>query len=344
MRIKWIDALRGYGAICVVLVHIVQAMQSRELIGDGFVFDYLLNGARAVQLFFMITGMTTFMVLESPNRGIHNYYKKRWFAIFPTYILMSMVYMLLGQGYSLLKMGGNRVPFTIEALLLNVLGLNGFSPNYINIVPGGWYIGIVVIYYVLAPYIRKIVNSTSGAVKFCFGALVMRIGSHALSSILFNGNDTMSSWMDMFIFNQLVFIAIGQLLYFILFKKDTQITKCDQLFIVASILYVTLQVDSLMLWSLFIIGFIILGAYVENSVLVNKPALMIGKYSFEIYLLHNAVIYLYLKFIPKIGIHPYVDFATAFILIFFITWIASIGLNKSMKFLRSILSRNRKEL
>ena len=69
MRIKWIDALRGYGAILVVLVHLVQAMQERQLIGKGFIFDYLLNGARAVQLFFMITGLTTFMVLGSKSGG-----------------------------------------------------------------------------------------------------------------------------------------------------------------------------------------------------------------------------------------------------------------------------------
>lgn len=70
MRIKWIDALRGYGAIGVVLIHLIQAKQGRELIGGGFAFDYLLNGARAVQLFFMITGLTTFMVLDSKSGGV----------------------------------------------------------------------------------------------------------------------------------------------------------------------------------------------------------------------------------------------------------------------------------
>lgn len=345
MRIKWIDALRGYGAIGVVLVHLIQAMQERELLGSGFVFDYLLNGARAVQLFFMITGLTTFMVLDSKSGGgTLNYYKKRWLAIFPTYILMSIVYLLLGHGYSLIKMGDDKVPFTIGALLLNILGLSGFSPKYINIVPGGWYVGIVVIYYILAPFIRKIVNSTSQAVKFCFVALVVRIGFHTLSSILFDGNEEISAWADMFILNQLVFIAIGQLLYFILIKKDVKITKVDQMFVATAILYVTLQVDSLMLWSLFIVSFIIMAACIENSILINKLSLLFGKYSFEIYLLHNAIIYLFFYFAPRIQVHQYVDLGIAFILILIVTLIASVGLNNGMKFVKKNLSENRKEL
>ena len=69
MRIKWIDALRGYGAISVVLVHFIQSMQEKELLSGNFGIAYLLNGARAVQLFFMITGLTTFMVLDSEKCG-----------------------------------------------------------------------------------------------------------------------------------------------------------------------------------------------------------------------------------------------------------------------------------
>lgn len=64
-RIRWIDALRGYGAISVVIVHLIQAMQERKLLGGNFAIMYLLNGARAVQMFFMITGLTTFMILDS---------------------------------------------------------------------------------------------------------------------------------------------------------------------------------------------------------------------------------------------------------------------------------------
>lgn len=76
MRIKWIDSLRGYGAICVVLCHIVQALKKSGG-EEGFFFDYLLNGARAVQMFFMITGLTTFFVLDSKTTNVIKYYKKR---------------------------------------------------------------------------------------------------------------------------------------------------------------------------------------------------------------------------------------------------------------------------
>lgn len=35
-RIRWIDALRGYGAISVAIVHLIQAMQERKLLGGNF--------------------------------------------------------------------------------------------------------------------------------------------------------------------------------------------------------------------------------------------------------------------------------------------------------------------
>lgn len=256
---------------------------------------------------------------------------------------MSIVYFILGQGYSLIKVGNERIPFTIGALVLNILGVSGFSPKYINIVPGGWYIGIVVIYYLIAPFIRKIVNSTSQAIRFCFASLVVRIGFHIVSSILFYGNEVVSGWADMFILNQLVFIAIGQLLYFIFGKKDVKMTKIDQLFVATAILYITFQVDSLMVWSLFIISLIIMSACIENSILINKPALFFGKYSFEIYLLHNAIIYLFFEYMPKIQFNQYVDFGIAFILISVLTLISAIGLNKGIKFAKNVLNRNKKQ-
>lgn len=251
--------------------------------------------------------------------------------------------MLLGHGYSLIKVGTARVPFTVVALVLNVFGLNGFSPKYINIVPGGWYIGTVVIYYILAPFIHKAVTSASQAIKFCFASLALRICFHALSSIIFASNEALSAWADMFILNQLVFIAIGQLLYFILIKKDMKITKLDQICIAAAILYITLLLDKLMLWSLFIVSFIILFSCIENSVFINKASLFFGKYSFEIYLLHNAVIYLFFKYMPEIQIHQYVDFLIAFVLISIVTLIVSVGLNKGIKFVKNVLSKNRRE-
>ena len=262
--------------------------------------------------------------------GKIKYYRRRWLAIFPTYILMTIIYLILGQGYSLVKVGNERIPFTVVALLLNLFGINGFSPKYINIVPGGWYIGIIVIYYIIAPFIYKFIKSTSQSIKFCFVSLGIRVGMHVISLLLLNGNEIMLSWSDMFIFNQLIFIAIGQSLYFIIIKKDLKITIMDQIFIIVTIVYITLQVDSLMLWSLFIIVIICMVAYIDNSILVNKYALCFGKYSFEIYLLHNAVIYVFLKYMPATKIYSLFNLGAIFIGVLSITFFISIGLNRTM--------------
>lgn len=110
-----------------------------------------------------------------------------------------------------------------------------------------------------------------------------RICMHLISSLLFKNNVVMSGWMDMFILNQLVFIAMGQVMYFIFIKKDLIITRLDQIWIILILLYTTIQVDSLMIWSLFIVTIVFMVFSINNSILVNKYALYFGKYSFEIY-------------------------------------------------------------
>ena len=86
--------------------------------------------------------------------------------------------------------------------------------------------------------------------------------------------------------------------------------------------------------------YIIMATCIENAILINKLSLLFGKYSFEIYLLRNAIIYLFFYYVQRIQVHQYVDLWIAFIL----TLIASVGLNNGMKFVKKNLSRSRKEL
>lgn len=79
-RYDWIDALRGYGALGVLLCHLIQRLQFENMITLNNITSYFLNGARAVQMFYIITGLVTFLSLSRCKwGGVLFIYKKEIF-------------------------------------------------------------------------------------------------------------------------------------------------------------------------------------------------------------------------------------------------------------------------
>lgn len=212
--------------------------------------------------------------------------------IFVPYLLAIALYWVAGGGVSLITTAAGSIPYSLKGVLLNALGLHGLSSTYINsIVPGGWYIGVVWLYYLVAPLLFRWVNTASGAVKCILIGMVLRLGTQLLAGIL-TADSVMLDWIDMLITNQFVFIAIGQFLYFVLIKKDRKLGYPDHGILALLLLYVTLQKDTLMLWAAVITGIILVMALFEGkNILVNRFALFAGKHSMEIYLLHMVVVY-----------------------------------------------------
>ena len=291
-RIAYIDALRGYGALAVVLCHLIQRLSANHVITDDFITNYLLNGARAVQMFFILTGMTMFMSFEK-NKGVSyaNYLIKRYIRIFIPYLMAIAVYWCLG-GKALFSTPDGFTPYSLKGVLLNALGLHALSSTYINsIVPGGWYIGVAWLYYLTVPLLFRWVNTASRAVKCMLIGLMLRIGTQLLSSFLTN-DQMILDFVGMQLTSQFVFIAIGQFLYFVLVKKERALGYTDHGILVLFLLYVTLQKDTLMLWALVFTGVILVMAlYQEKNILVNRFALFAGEHSMEIYLFHMAIVF-----------------------------------------------------
>lgn len=219
------------------------------------------------------------------------YVKKRYLSLFPHYIVAIAVYYFIGKGYSLLSTAKGNVKISLIGIILNVLGFNGFSITYINsVVPGGWYIGTVWLYFLMAPFIFKVVNNASKAVNCVFAALICRVGFHFLCGRVVL-DPLLNDWADMCILNQFSFIAIGQFLFFVIIKKDIRLSRLSQLALIMSIMYVTIQKDILTLWALVFAIIILVLSKTGRSILINRCMLLFGKYSLEIYLLHNAVLF-----------------------------------------------------
>ena len=184
-RLKWVDALRGYGAIAVMICHLTQFLVYKSMIATNAIFNFTLNGARAVQLFFMLAGMMSFYSLAGNKKTYKSYIINKILTLFPLYCFFIIVCLIVGKGYSLVNFNDVPQKISVGGIILNVLFLHEFSPRYINtVVPGGWFLATIWIYYLIAPLLFKLIKTLSRSVKFAFGALCIRILTHSLTHSL----------------------------------------------------------------------------------------------------------------------------------------------------------------
>lgn len=151
-----IDILKGVAIWMVILVHSRQTFQN--LAPWLKVFDI---GQMGCQIFFVISGLSTMMSferLELQEHSLRKFYKKRLMAIIPGwYTAIFFVYIL--NSISLI-LDGDTIGFAVNrqplSILCNLLLIHGFLPFCNNdVYAGGWFVGTIAIFYLIAPFIYK---------------------------------------------------------------------------------------------------------------------------------------------------------------------------------------------
>jgi peptidoglycan/LPS O-acetylase OafA/YrhL len=131
-RLEWIDALRGYAIIGVV---------------SGHLADGLPNGARGVQLFFIVSAVALLYSWHSRNDGVTPFFIRRVFRIAPMFWLAIPVFFWLS-------------PHSPDQVISAALFVHWASPSWQNMaVPGSWSIGCEVLFYAAFPVLVTYIDT-----------------------------------------------------------------------------------------------------------------------------------------------------------------------------------------
>lgn len=323
-KYRFIDALRGYAVLLVIICH------------TGGAFMYLPYPARkltnagwhGVQLFFLISCVTLMMSWRSDEAkhisSTSAFWIRRFFRIAPMYYLAAAFYF-----YAEPPAGG----FDLKQLLASLAFINAWHPaltptlpNKWTVVPGGWSIGVEFSFYFFFPLLVRLVRSMRSACFFFALSILVAAVANSLSfaplATLY-GDIPTSNFLYFWLPNQLPIFALGTVLFFLIDNKSSPVMAafnryellilmaCALLFVllaekpgIASLYFSVVPLHLLphhIAAALVFTVAALLFAFGPDLPFINKFMCELGKVSFSAYLLHFFV----LRTLPSVL--PFVD-------------------------------------
>ena len=265
----------------------------------GWIQNSLMNGARGVQLFYIISAFTIFLSYsrrdEFEKHVDLNFFIRRFFRIAPMYYV--------AIGYYLLQ-NGIEMEHPYGPILSNFLFLHSLHPFWIStIVPVGWSVSVEVFFYCMIPFLFKKIKNINYAIVFFIVSLVFSsiLNKYMLASSILKG-EINSEWFVIFYFPyHLPVFACGIILYFLICQPRQSLNiNPSLLFLVALLFLGDLATEKRLFMAtftnhiLFSIAFVLLTYALSKrafTIVVNPVTRYLGKISYSLYLVHMGVLY-----------------------------------------------------
>lgn|GEM_PF-1241946 len=317
-RCGYLDALKGIAIISVILVH----AGAGEL--PGILGQIGSSGARGVQMFFIISAYLSFESAEhffGDKKDVCikkalKWYLRKAIRLIPLYYL-SIALCLITNSWSTYWLG-KEDHITIQNVVAHLLLIHGFFPQFCNSIPGGeWYLGVLVIFLFLTPWLYRFLSFQS-TVATSLVILIIKpfVLSYLAVIVPDSGNANLT---NVFFYNfnplaQSLTWMMGLVLYFVRKELDrhkkTEYKSMAYMLLIFSIimLYGQMRVnpslylfESMEMYSLWF-ALILLSQMLWPSKLVNNAFFRCcGKYSYGMYLLEFIWLNLYDHYVTVEG-------------------------------------------
>ncbi len=311
-RYNWIDSLKGWAIIGVFLIHSCGSFNVEQHISKIISF-----GARACQLFFVISA---FFIFKSLEKNFGSDYSKislknsaKWIfkkilRFVPLYYIALIVFTLTGH-YSAYWLG-SQGRISVGNFIFHLLFLHGLSPYYINsILSVEWYLADLALFVLVSPILYFFVRSFTGAL---WGFVISLITAFAFNEIL--GRIHLLPAEDLYLLNtfranfgffaQLPVMFLGIIFYFLVKKiekfRKSQDGKSLSLLILLASLFMLIGlifknsrifgINNFTLYGIVFFG-ICLSQWLYPCFLIDNPFFrLFGKYSYPLFLFNFLII------------------------------------------------------
>lgn len=316
---SYLNALKGWAILAVLMVH----TGASKLPG---LFGRIGNdGARGVQLFFIISGMLTYKSLYRcfPDRkisfkGVCSWYLKKFLRLVPLYYLALAITMLT-KTWSTFWLG-TEDHVTVYNLFAHVFLMHGLFPHYTDSIIGvEWYLGVLWIFILLSPLLFVLVDSLETAIIIAVLVYIFNpILNSKLATILPLNTDSVvygEYVRDFGPISEFGVYFLGGIAYFLIEYLKTIDFKYRKilsysLFIFASILCYGLvnedgniyRFSRIEMFGVFFFIIVISQAIYSSKIIDNILCRMFGKYSYGIYLFQFIWLNLYNKYFNTTGV------------------------------------------
>lgn len=274
-NLVYIDILKGFAMLGVVLVHFTQSLS----FGIGIVDSIGYAGARCPQLFLIISAYLTWRSLS--RRGgvgkdeLMSFYKGRIVKLAPLFYLALVVSTLLPvirwQEWS------------VGSLLTHLTFTNGLFPEWTNDwMHMEWYIADLALFYILAPILFRCAHSLKSSLLTLLGVTALNIVFTLVTNRVFANQIVSNENYEMYfhtfcIINQLPVLMMGVVLYYgidwmlrnqVSIKKVLGAYSCIAVIVLAA--FVGLHLNKTVMTSSFIAGMLFSGLFLVMSSVNGK--------------------------------------------------------------------------
>lgn len=289
IRLRYLDELRGFAALYVVLYHLLKMSNASTKISI-WIEKLIGYGGSGVTIFFVLSGFSmalTWPKYISSSSPIKNFYIARIFRIVPLFYFWIII--SLARDY-IFKSGDLGVHQAKE-ILINFLFIFNLIKDYqYSVVWAGWTIGVEMIFYLIFPEIKKYLHNS-------LKKLLLLIFFNIAIVIIFVNKNELFTGVEFFIF---IPTFLSGMFIYIFFRKIKKINnKISKITLVIGILGVIYLIysrkENLYFYylSVFFYSVIIYGISERGYIFKEINALKFtGKISYSIYLNHPSIIYI----------------------------------------------------